>query len=72
MDWAALARVMSQAPARIAGLDELGHGGRLAVGEPAHLTLVDPDAVVTVDADLLRNVNSAEDLAAAEAELSRR
>ena len=49
LDWAALARVMSQAPARIAGLDELGHGGRLAVGEPAHLTLVDPDAVVTVD-----------------------
>jgi dihydroorotase len=38
---------MSQAPARIAGLD--GHGGTLAVGDAAHVTLVDPDASVTVD-----------------------
>ncbi|MFC6153158.1 dihydroorotase [Nocardioides yefusunii] len=45
--WADIARVMSQNPAKIAGL--AGQGGTLAVGEPAHLTLVDPEAEVTVD-----------------------
>ena len=49
MGWAEVARVMSQAPARIAGLE--GHGGSLGVGQPAHLTLVDPTAVVVVDRD---------------------
>jgi dihydroorotase len=49
MDWADVARVMSQTPARIAGLE--GHGGTLAVGQPANLTLVDPSAVVVVDRD---------------------
>jgi dihydroorotase len=49
MDWADVARVMSQNPARIAGLD--GHGGTLAAGQPANLTLVDPDKVVVVDRD---------------------
>ncbi|SDS14134.1 dihydroorotase [Nocardioides scoriae] len=49
LDWAGVARVMSQAPARIAGLES--HGGALEVGRPAHLTLVDPAAVVTVDRD---------------------
>ncbi|MEO3938734.1 dihydroorotase [Dermatophilaceae bacterium Soc4.6] len=48
LDWAGVARVMSQTPARIAGL--AGHGGSLAVGEPATLTLVDPDRSVVVDA----------------------
>jgi dihydroorotase len=47
LDWPGVARVMSQAPARIAGL--AGHGGGLAAGEPANLVLVDPDAVVVVD-----------------------
>ncbi|NNM44733.1 dihydroorotase [Knoellia koreensis] len=47
LDWAGVARVMSANPARIAGLT--GHGRPLAVGEPANLTLVDPDATVTVD-----------------------
>ena len=47
LDWAGVARVMSVAPARIAGL--ASHGQPLAVGSPAHLTLVDPDATVTVD-----------------------
>ncbi len=50
LDWAGVARVMSQAPARIARL--AGHGHDLEVGAPATLTLVDPDAVVTVDAAL--------------------
>jgi dihydroorotase len=47
--WADVARVMSQAPARIAGLAD--QGGDLSVGSPAHLTLVDPAASVTVDRD---------------------
>ncbi len=49
MLWADVARVMSQTPARIAGLS--GQGGSLAVGEPAHLTLVDPAASMAVDRD---------------------
>lgn len=46
-DWADVARVMSQVPARIAGLD--AQGGQIAPGEPAHLTLVDPAATWTLD-----------------------
>ena len=49
LDWAGVAQVMSVRPARIAGLT--GHGRPLAVGEPANLTLVDPQAQVTVDRD---------------------
>ncbi|MGN6162236.1 MAG: dihydroorotase, partial [Marmoricola sp.] len=49
LDWAGVARVMSENPARIAGL--AGHGQRIAVGAPANLTLVDPAAHVTVDRD---------------------
>jgi dihydroorotase len=47
LDWAGVARVMSQAPARIAGLAD--HGQPLVAGSPANLTLVDPTAEVTVD-----------------------
>ncbi len=47
LDWAGVAEVMSVRPARIAGLT--GHGRPLAVGEPANLTLVDPQARATVD-----------------------
>jgi len=47
--WADLARVMSFAPARIAGLE--GQGRPIAAGEPANLVLVDPEARVTVDRD---------------------
>src|SRR5690242_8684671 len=49
LDWAGVAQVMSVRPARIAGLT--GHGRPLAVGEPAHLTLVDPSATTRVDRD---------------------
>ncbi len=48
MTWTDVARVMSQNPARIAGL--AGHGGTLTPGQPANITLVDPAAVVVVDA----------------------
>jgi len=47
LDWAGVARVMSQNPARIAGLAD--HGQALAVGAPANLTLVDPAAKITVN-----------------------
>ncbi|MGA8846935.1 MAG: dihydroorotase [Nocardioides sp.] len=49
LDWAGVARVMSINPARIASLTD--HGRELAVGQPAHLTLVDPTASFTVDRD---------------------
>ncbi|PID96445.1 MAG: dihydroorotase [Actinomycetales bacterium] len=49
LSWADVARVMSHAPARIARLPDQGRP--IAVGEPANLTLVDPDARWTVDAD---------------------
>ncbi|GAB3039433.1 dihydroorotase [Nocardioides flavus (ex Wang et al. 2016)] len=49
LSWADVARVMSVAPARIAGL--AGQGQPLAPGNPAHVVLVDPDATVTVDRD---------------------
>ncbi len=49
MGWGDLARVMSAAPARIAGL--AGHGRPVAAGEPANLVLVDPSRTWTVDRD---------------------
>lgn len=53
LDWAGVARVMSEQPARIAGLDQAdrAHGRPIAAGEPANLTLVDPAAQVVVDRD---------------------
>lgn len=49
LTWADVARVMSTTPAAIAGLDD--HGRGLTVGAPAHLTLIDPAASITVDRD---------------------
>ena len=46
LDWRGVARVMSENPARIVGLDD--HGRPLEVGEPANLTVVDPEATWTV------------------------
>ncbi|MTD12948.1 dihydroorotase [Nakamurella sp. YIM 132087] len=46
LDWRGVARVMSENPAAIGGLAD--HGRPIAVGEPANLTLVDPDATWTV------------------------
>lgn len=46
LDWRGVARVCSEAPARIAGLTDQGRP--LVPGEPATLTLVDPDAAWTV------------------------
>ncbi len=47
LDWAGVARRMSVAPAVIGRV--AGQGRPIAVGEPAHLTLVDPAAFWTVD-----------------------
>jgi dihydroorotase len=47
LDWAGVAEVMSVRPAAIGRL--AGHGRPIAVGEPANLTLVDPDGSWTVD-----------------------
>jgi dihydroorotase len=49
LDWDGIAARMSRIPARIAGLDEHGHGHDPAPGVPANLTLVDPAATWTVD-----------------------
>ncbi|MBB5959110.1 dihydroorotase [Saccharothrix tamanrassetensis] len=46
LTWRGVARVMSERPAEIAGLPD--HGRPVAVGEPANLTLVDPDSRWTV------------------------
>ena len=46
LTWRDVARVMSENPARIARLPD--HGRPLEVGEPANLTVVDPDAAWTV------------------------
>ena len=51
LDWRGVARVMSENPARIVGLDD--HGRPLEVGEPANLTVVDPAATWTVDGPAL-------------------
>jgi dihydroorotase len=47
LDWAGVAERLSAAPARIGR--RAGHGRPIAVGEPANLVLVDPDARRTVD-----------------------
>ncbi|MBB4684631.1 dihydroorotase [Amycolatopsis jiangsuensis] len=46
LDWRGVARVLSERPAEIGNLPD--HGRRIAVGEPANLALVDPDAEWTV------------------------
>ncbi len=46
LTWRQVAAVMSENPARIAGLPDQGRP--LEVGEPANLTVVDPDATWTV------------------------
>ncbi|KXP04368.1 dihydroorotase [Tsukamurella tyrosinosolvens] len=51
LSWRDVARVMSEKPAQIARLDDQGRP--IGVGEPANLTLVDPDLGWTVRADEL-------------------
>ena len=42
--------VLSWHPARIAGLDAVGHGGPIAAGAPANLCVIDPAHTWSVDA----------------------
>ena len=51
LTWRDVARVMSENPAAIAGLPDQGRP--LEVGEPANLTIVDPDASWTVSGSAL-------------------
>lgn len=48
LDWADVGRIMSTTPARIGRL--AGQGLPIEVGNPANITLVDPDRELTVDA----------------------
>ena len=54
LDWRGVARVMSERPAEIAGLPDQGRP--IAVGEPANLTLVDPDTEWTVQGAELASI----------------
>ncbi|WP_127793557.1 dihydroorotase [Agromyces sp. LHK192] len=58
LDWAGVARVMSETPARIGRI--AGHGTPLAAGAPAEVALYDPQASGTFDVARLagRSVNS--------------
>jgi len=51
LNWAGVADRMSVRPAAIGGL--VTHGRPIEPGEPANLTLIDPDGSYTVDADAL-------------------
>jgi dihydroorotase len=54
LDWRGVARIMSERPAEIGNLPD--HGRPIEVGEPATLTLVDPDAIWTVRGDELASI----------------
>ncbi|WP_069166435.1 dihydroorotase [Nocardia altamirensis] len=56
LDWRGVAAVMSERPAAIVGLDE--HGRPIEVGEPANLTLVDPETSWTVRASELASISN--------------
>lgn len=49
IDWPRLIALLTVEPARLCGLDQLGLG-RLAVGGPGDVTLIDPDHLWTFDA----------------------
>lgn len=51
LTWDAVADRMSRAPARIAGYET--HGGKIEVGAPAHLTVINPTQTYRVDRDLV-------------------
>ncbi|MEC3953429.1 dihydroorotase [Nocardia sp. CDC153] len=54
LDWRGVAKVMSENPAKIVGLDDQGRP--LQVGEPANLVLIDPAAEWTVEAKDLASI----------------
>lgn len=56
MSWRDIARVMSERPAELVGLKDQGRP--IAVGEPANLTVIDPDAGWTVHGEDLASIAS--------------
>lgn len=56
MTWRDIARVMSERPAELVGLSDQGRP--LAVGEPANLTVIDPDAGWKVHGEELASIAS--------------
>ena len=56
LDWRGVARVMSEAPARIGALSDQGRP--LAVGEPANLAMIDPEARWTVSRAALASLSA--------------
>lgn len=56
LDWRGVARVMSERPAEIVGLDDQGRP--IAEGEPANLVLVDPETTWTVEGGDLASIAS--------------
>ena len=51
LNWEGVADRMSRTPSRIAGYEN--HGGKIAVGAPAHLTVINPTQTYRVDRDLV-------------------
>ena len=51
LNWEGVAERMSRAPSRIAGYEN--HGGKIEVGAPAHLTVINPTQTYRVDRDLV-------------------
>ena len=51
LTWEGVADRMSRTPARIAGYET--HGGKIEVGAPAHLTVINPTQTYRVDRDLV-------------------
>lgn len=56
MTWRDIARIMSERPAKLVGLAD--HGRPLEVGEPANLTVIDPDAGWCVHGEELASIAS--------------
>lgn len=56
MTWRDIARVMSERPAELVGLTDQGRP--IAEGEPANLTVIDPDAGWTVNGEELASIAS--------------
>jgi dihydroorotase len=56
LDWRGVARVLSERPAAIGSLPD--HGRPIEAGEPANLTLVDPDAEWTVRGAELASISA--------------
>ena len=54
LDWPAMLAMMTSTPAEVAGLSHLGLG-RLEVGGPADLTVIDPDAEWVIDPEAFRS-----------------